>query len=214
MTRSSVSARARIARLWAAAMIGLVVIATPAQAEHRGRAVSLHGGRSSVRTRAFDQPPNDEPPVVVATIGDTTVQVPSGWLYQVSSDGLVLELSKDRYFARLQFFPSGQRDPDALLGQVVDAWLIQSGGTSDLDTGDVNHWKNVPAAWRHYAALHTDQSGSIGIAGEIDALVRKDGAGLGILLQQSGATKEDAADSYYIPEFQDLNDFAASSFYA
>jgi hypothetical protein len=214
MTRSSVSARTRIARLWAAAMIGLVVIATPAQAEHRGRAVHLDGGRSSARTRAFDEPPNDEPPVVVATIGDTTVRVPSGWPYQVSSDGLVLELSKEQYFARLQLFPSDQRDPDALLGQIADAWLTEVSGTSDLDTSDVNHWKNVPGAWRKYAALHTDDSGSIGIAGEIDALVRNDGAGLGILLQQSGATKEAAADSYYIPEFQDLNDFAVSSFYA
>jgi hypothetical protein len=60
----------------------------------------------------------------------------------------------------------------------------------------VGSWNGITGAWQRYVAINTNDSGSIGIAGEIDALVRQNGDAMGIQLEIGGDTKQDAYDRF------------------
>jgi hypothetical protein len=177
----------------------------------RGRGVQLDAP-SSVTADARRQPTHLQATSGSVPLGDSgvVVPIPAGWQYKFGDTGLSLAMWNGSSYAFVNpYVPAVKPDPSTVVAGLLQDWVINVSGNSQVKVSDVLGWTGIDGAYQDYIGIHTDDNGSYGIGGELNAVIRDDGHALAIQLETYGSTTDDAWTKYQ--NDQDLQDILHGS---
>jgi hypothetical protein len=133
-------------------------------------------------------------------LGDNivTVPVPPDWEATVGDDTFTVFMSKPGFSAFLNIYnPDVKPDPTVVVSDVLDAWVRQSEGYSDVRPTQIRTDPDIESyAFVLYSGTLSTTSGSLSVVGELDAFVREDGEVLAVKREAAGYSFDEALDAF------------------